>query len=151
MSPIRLCHVSLTHPQSPINRSIPKAFQHTKTSWERSWKTSRYLEHKQNQRRFSSTEALLESSLEASRNFKNLNFEYKEHSKRNHLNHLSRSQRSLESSSKASKNFNKSQISEPLQIQASKVLKNFHHKPLKMKNKQRTHEEHEEQRILISS
>ena len=27
MSPIRLCHVSLTHPQSPINRSLPKAFK----------------------------------------------------------------------------------------------------------------------------
>ena len=134
MSPIRLCHVSLTHPQSPINRSILKAFQHTKTSWERSWKTSRYLEHKQNQRRFSSTEALLESSLEASRNFKNLNFEYKEHSKRNHLNHLSRSQRSLESSSKASINFKKLQIGETLRIQATKTPKNFHHKPSNKKN-----------------
>ena len=27
VSPIRLCHVSLTHPQTPINRSIPKAFE----------------------------------------------------------------------------------------------------------------------------
>ena len=27
MSPIRLCHVSLTHPQTPINRSLPKTFQ----------------------------------------------------------------------------------------------------------------------------
>ena len=27
VSPIRLHHVSLTHPQTPINRSLPKAFQ----------------------------------------------------------------------------------------------------------------------------
>ena len=27
VSPIRLRHVSLTHPQTPINRSLPKAFQ----------------------------------------------------------------------------------------------------------------------------
>ena len=46
MSPIRLHHVSLTHPQTPINRSLPKAFggilerpRHTKTPWERSWNT----------------------------------------------------------------------------------------------------------------
>ena len=134
MSPIRLRHVLLTQPQSPINRSIPKAFQHTKTSLERSWKTSRYLEHKQYQRRFKSTEALVESSPEASRKFKNLNFEYEEHSKRNHPNHLPRSQRSLESTSKASKSFKKLQTGETLRIQASKAPKNFHHKPSNMKN-----------------
>ena len=27
VSLIRLCHVSLTHPQTPINRSLPKAFK----------------------------------------------------------------------------------------------------------------------------
>ena len=27
VSPIRLRHVSLTHPQTPINRSLPKAFR----------------------------------------------------------------------------------------------------------------------------
>ena len=27
VSPIRLCHVSLTHPQTPINRNLPKTFQ----------------------------------------------------------------------------------------------------------------------------
>ena len=27
VSPIRLRHVSLTHPQTPINRSLPKAFK----------------------------------------------------------------------------------------------------------------------------
>ena len=134
MSPIRLYHILLTHPQSPINRSIPKAFQHTKTSWERSWKTSRHLEHKQHQRRFKSTKTLLESSPEASRKFKNLNFEYEEHSKRNHPNHLPRSQRSLESSLKASRNFKKLQIGETLRIQASKALKNFRYKPSNMKN-----------------
>ena len=32
VSPIRLHHVSLTHPQTPINRSLPKAFQETKPS-----------------------------------------------------------------------------------------------------------------------
>ena len=30
VSPIRLCQVSLTHPQTPINRSLPKAFEETK-------------------------------------------------------------------------------------------------------------------------
>ena len=79
-------------------------------------------------------EALLEPSFEASKNFKNFNFEYKEHSKRNHLNHLPKSQRSLESSSKASRNLNKPQIGEALRIQASKAPKNFHHKPSNTKN-----------------
>ena len=32
MSPIKLCHMSLIHPQTPINRSFPKAFLHTKIS-----------------------------------------------------------------------------------------------------------------------
>ena len=31
MSPIKLHHVSLIHPQTLINRSLPKAFQHTHT------------------------------------------------------------------------------------------------------------------------
>ena len=78
-----------------------------------------------------SPEALLEPSFEASKNF---NFEYEEHSKRNHPNRLPRSQRSLESSSKASRNLNKPQIGEALRIQASKAPKNFHHKPSNMKN-----------------
>ena len=146
MSPIRLRHVLLTQPQSPINRSIPKAFQHTKTSLERSWKTSRYLEHKQYQRRFKSTEALVESSPEASRKFKNLNFEYEEHSKRNHPNHLSRSQRSLESPQKP-----------PETSTNHKSVKLYGFKPLKHRRtsttnlqRRRTHKEHkkrEEQRI----
>ena len=73
-SPIRLRHVSLTFPQTPKNRSLPKtAFLHTRTSWERSWKTPMHQCHKQHQRRFKSTEGLLESSPEASRNFKNFN------------------------------------------------------------------------------
>ena len=29
VSPIRLCHMSLTNPQTPINRSLPKAFKQT--------------------------------------------------------------------------------------------------------------------------
>ena len=78
-----------------------------------------------------SPETLLEPSFEASKNF---NFEYKEYSKRNHPNHLPRSQRSLELSSKASKNLNKPQIGEALQIQFSKALKNFYHKPSNTKN-----------------
>ena len=28
MSPIKLCYMSLTHPQTPINRSLPKVFLH---------------------------------------------------------------------------------------------------------------------------
>ena len=81
-----------------------------------------------------SPEALLELSFEASKNFKNFNFEYEEHSKRNHPNHIPNSQSSLESSSKASKNINKPQIGEALRIQASKAPKNFHHKPSNTKN-----------------
>ena len=65
-------------------------------------------------------------------------FKYEEHSKQNHPNYLPRSQSSLESSPKASRNLNKSQISEAQRIQASKALKNFHHKPSKMKNTRRT-------------
>ena len=122
MSSIRLHHMSLTHPQTLINKSLPKAFRHTKTNQNileeiledttTSWNTPC---HKQHQRRFRSTE-------------------YKEYSKQNHSNHLPRSQNSLESSSKASRNFKKPQISEVLQIEASKAPKNFHHKPLKTKN-----------------
>ena len=81
-----------------------------------------------------SPEALLEPRFEASKNFKNFNFEYEEHSKRNHPNHLPRSQRSLESSSKASRNLNKPQIGEALRIQASKTSKNFRHKFSNTKN-----------------
>ena len=96
MSPIRLRHVSLTYSQTFINRSLPKAFQRRAEGGLRlkSWRRSRLR----------SPEALLEPSFEASKNFKNFNFEYEEHSKRNHPNHLPRSQRSLESSSKASRN-----------------------------------------------
>ena len=95
---------------------------------------SSHLEHKQHQRRFRSTETLLESSPEASRNFKNFDLKCKEHLEHNHLNYLPRSQRPLESSLKASRNLNKPQISEALRIQSSKALKNFHHKPSNTKN-----------------
>ena len=95
----------------------------------------------------------MEPSFEASKNFKNFNFEYEEHSKQNHPNYLPRSQSSLESNPKASRNLNKSQINEAQRIQASKAPKNFYHKPSKTKNAPRTrrtheeHEEHKEQRI----
>ena len=129
VSPIRLHHVSLTHPQTPINRNLPKTFQGEARERLRlkSWRRSRLR----------SPEALLEPSFEASKNFKNFNFEYEEHSKRNHPNPLPRSQRSLESSSKASRNSKKPQIGETQQIQATKVPKNFYHKPSNMKNIQR--------------
>ena len=97
----------------------------------------RDLEHKQYQRRFKNMEALLESSPEASKNFKNFNLEYREHLKQNHPNYLPRSQRSLESSSKASRNFKKLHIGETLWIQASKAPKNFRHKPSNTKNIQK--------------
>ena len=103
MSPIGLRHVSLTHPQTPINRSLPKAFE---------------------EREDSEVQKLCKNQVS-----KNFNFEYKEHSKKNHPNHLPRSQRSLESSSKASRDVNKLQIGEALRIQASKAPKNFRHKP----------------------
>ena len=120
MSPIKLRHVSLIHSQTPINRSLSKAFLQTKTPWERSWNThtTRHSCHKQHQRRFRRTKTLPKSSPKASRNFKNFDLKCKEHSKHNHLNYLPRSQSSLESNSKASKNLNKPQISEALQIQA---------------------------------
>ena len=103
VSPIRLCHVLLTHPQTPLNRSIPKAFKEGLRHLGRG--PGRDLE-------FRSLEALLEPSPKASRNFKNFNFKYEEHSKRNHRNHFPRSQRLLESSSKASRNSKKPQIGE---------------------------------------
>ena len=103
--------MSLTHPQTPINRSLPKAFKR--------------------RREFRNTKALQKSSLETLKNF---NPKIEEHSKQNHPNYLPRSQRSLESSSKASKNLNKLQIGEALRIQASKATKNFHHKSSNTKN-----------------
>ncbi|KAL4598057.1 hypothetical protein ACB092_11G031300 [Castanea dentata] len=90
----------------------------------------RYLE-------FRNPKALPESNPEASKNFKNFNLKYRQHSKQSHPNYLSRSQKSLESSSKASRNLNKPQIGEALRIQASKAPKNFHHKPLNTKNNRR--------------
>ena len=92
-------------------------------------------------------EALLKSSPKASRNFKNFNLEYEEHSKQNHSNHLPRSQNSLESSSKDSRNFKKPQVNETLRIQASKALKNFQHKLSKTKNMRRTQRTHKKQKI----
>ena len=68
MSPIELRHLSLTHLQTPINRSLPKAFERDEGS--------------------RSTKALQESSLKA---FKNFNPEIEEHSKQNHSNYLPRS------------------------------------------------------------
>ena len=68
VSPIGLRHVSLTHSQTPINRSLPKAFER--------------------KRGFRNTKALQESSLKA---FKNFNPKIEEHSKHNHPNYLPRS------------------------------------------------------------
>ena len=68
VSPIKLRHVSLTHPQTPINRSIPKAFKRRQG--------------------FRSTKALQESSLKG---FKNFNPEIEEYLKQNHTNYLPRS------------------------------------------------------------
>ena len=78
VSPIRFCHVSLTHPQTPINRSLPKAFQQ---GWRRARKRPR----------FRSKKALQEPSLKAFKNFKNFNLKIEEHSKQNHPNYLPRS------------------------------------------------------------
>ena len=46
MSPIKFRHISLTHPQTPINKSLPKAFLNTKTSRAQvaSKKIQKYLE-----------------------------------------------------------------------------------------------------------
>jgi len=62
--------VSLTHPKTPINRSLPETFRGPELRREK---------------------ALLESSPEASRNFKNFNPKIGEHSKQNHPDHLPRS------------------------------------------------------------
>ena len=67
VSPIKLRHMSLTHPQTPINRSLPKVF---------------------GGQGFKSAKTLQESSLKA---FKNFNLEIEEHSKQNHPNYLPRS------------------------------------------------------------
>ena len=122
VSPIRLCHVSLTHPQTPINRSLPKAFQ---KHWRRFGRGE--LEEIKIEKSKSSIGTKLWSLQE-------LQLRIQRSLKRNHPNHLLRSQRSLESSSKASRNLNKPQIGETLQIRASKAPKNFHHKPLNTKN-----------------
>ena len=110
-------HKQTNQAMTCVTHQTSSRVAHPPTSWRRS--------------RLRSPETLLEPSFEASKNF---NFEYKEYSKRNHPNHLPRSQRSLELSSKASKNLNKPQIGEALQIQFSKALKNFYHKPSNTKN-----------------
>ena len=114
MSPIKFRHISLTHPQTPINRSLPKAFRHTPRHLGRDLGRHQDIQSissiKEDSEALRSTETLLESSLEAFRNFKNFGLKCKEYSKQNHLNYLPRSQRSLESSSKASRNLNKPQI-----------------------------------------
>ena len=102
VSPIGLCHVLLTHLQTPINRSLPKTFRRAKIQKGQDSEGPRFRGP-----RFRSEKALLESSPETSSNFKNFDLKCKEHSKQNHLNYLPRSQRSLEPSSKASKNLNK--------------------------------------------
>jgi len=127
VSPIKLRHMSLTYTQTPIIRSHPKAFLHTKTSALQA--ASKKIQ------KCRSSDGI---KPRASKNFKNFNLKYEEHSKQNHSNHLPKSQSSLESSSKASRNFKKPQISKAVWIQASKALKNFHHKPSKMKNTKRT-------------
>ena len=76
----------------------------------------------------------MDSSPKSSKELLPQTFEYEEHSKRNHPNYLPKSQNSLELNLKASRNSKKPQIGEALQIQASKALKNFHHKLSKMKN-----------------
>jgi len=60
--------VSLTHPQTPINRSLPKAFRRGGEC--------------------RNTKALQESSLKTLKNF---NPKIEEHSKQNHPNYLPRS------------------------------------------------------------
>ena len=113
--------------QTPINRSLLKAFKKDQAIWS-------INSIREDSEALRSIEALQESSLKAFKNFKNFKLKIEEHSKQNHPNYLPRSQSSLESSSKASKNLIKSQISETLRIQASKVSKNFNYKPSNMKN-----------------
>ena len=179
---IRLHPMSLTHPQTLINRSLPKAFKRTKPSGAQSTskKIQKHLEVQKlckNQASKPSTTSRTSTSNarniqsriiqticldlqvhwnqaqkppETSTNHKSAKlyglslqspeelplqtFKNEEQPKRNHSNHLPRSHRSLESNSKASRNLNKLQISEVLQIQASKVLKNFNHKSSNTKN-----------------
>ena len=120
-----MCHQSSSAtcrsptPKTPINRSLPEIFRRTKIQRAKTQRTG-----------FRREKALLESSPEASRNFKNFNPKIGEHSKQNHLNYLPRS-KSLRKSSSRCENINKSQISEAPRIHAPK---NFHHKPLNTKN-----------------
>ena len=131
MSPIKLSHMSLTHPQTPINRSLPKAFLQTKTSWEKSWKTPRHPCHKQHQRKFKSTEALLESNPEASKNF-NLQIQRTFEVESSKL--PAQILKFVEIMPKSLQKLQELHIGEALRIQASKALKNFRHKPLNTKN-----------------
>ena len=84
MSPIRLRHVSLTHPQTPINRSLPQTFRGDQD-----------------------LEVQKLCKNQASKLSRTSTPEIEEHSKQNHPNYLPRSQGSLELSSKASRNLTK--------------------------------------------
>ena len=136
MLPIRLCQVSLIHPQTPINKSLPKAFPHTETSTLQA--ASKKIQNHSEVQKLCRNQA-----SKPSRTSRTSTFKYEEHSKRNPPNHLPRSQSLLESSSKASRNFKKPQIGEALWIQASKAPKNFHHKASKTKNMRRIRRTHE--------
>ena len=80
MSPIRLHHMSFIHLQTPLNRSLPKAFLYTKTS-----------RYKQHQRKFRSTQKYKSSTGIKPQAFKNFNLKIEEPSKQNHPNYLPRS------------------------------------------------------------
>ena len=114
MSPIRLCHVSLTHSQTPINRSLPKAFGGDKDlEVQKLCKNQVSKPSRTSTPKSKNTRSRIIQTICLDPKFTGIKL-------------------------KSSKNNNKSQISETLRIQASKALKNFHHKPLKMKNTRRT-------------
>ena len=111
MSPIGLHHVSLTHPKTPINRSLPKAFggrpedlEVQKLCKNQASKPSRISTPKSK-----NTRSRIIQTIYLDPNF-------------------------YGNQAQMFENINKPQIGEALRIQASKVLENFHHKPSKTKN-----------------
>ena len=116
VSPIELRHLSFTHPQTPINRSLPKAFKRRTEDLE----VQKLYKNQASKPWRTSTPKLKNTR---SRIIQTMCLDSKVYGNQ---------------AQSSEKNINKPQIGEALRIQASKVLKNFHHKPSKTKNTRRT-------------
>ena len=118
MSPIKLRHVSLTHPQTPINRSLPKTFRRTKIQKDQDSEVKKLCWNQALKPPGTSRTSTPKSENIRSRIIQTICLDPK----------VCRNQ------AQRSENIIKSQISEALRIQASKAPKNFHHKPSNTKN-----------------